>query len=341
MLSLLKESGSSNATIQLTGEPDVGKTSMALETGALPSQTVFIDSDVKGVVSINQLGGPKEFGMYRDVIADIGGMMLETAIHDYYMEIISEIEALDPEKRRVIIFDTWELFEKTLKPVVSKNPSKFREKYSPMGSIRGAEEWLASFDYEDGLISRISSMCELFILVSHVKNYNIGGQRVVGKFVPDCKKPVVRKTLLRLWLRHNPKSAVPIGLVMKRINLKRVTDRGIRTVNILPRRVTPREEDGSLWDTIRWYWQNPIGNRAPEPHEVPNEFELSILDGTLTDDQKTAFKAALVQEAQEEELFGDSKLDEAKEMQEKGKSFVEIAEYFGKSVPEVVAWLNE
>ena len=300
---------------------------------------MFIDSDVKGVVSVNQLGGPQTFGMYRDVIAETSGM-LETAIHDYYIGVIDEIEKLDPENRRVIIFDTWELFEKTLKPVVTKNPGKFREKYSAMGSIRGAEEWLASFDYEDSLISRISSMCELFILVSHVKNYNIGGKRVDGKFVPDNKKPVVRKTLLRLWLRHNPDSAVPIGLVMKRINLKRVTDKGIRTVNILPRRVAPQEEDDSLWDTISRYWQNPIGNRKPTKDEIPNDFELSILDGTLTEDQKTAFKASLIQEAEEEELFGASKLDEAKKMQEDRKSFVEIGEEFGKSVPEVIEWLS-
>jgi hypothetical protein len=54
----------------------------------------------------------------------------------------------------------------------------------------------------------------------------------------------------------------------------------------VPRKITPAEEDESLWDTIWRYWDEPFGRRVPEPHETPNAFELSILDGTLTVDQR-------------------------------------------------------
>jgi hypothetical protein len=68
--------------------------------------------------------------------------------------------------------------------------------------------------------------------------------------------------------------------VLKR--LSRVTvNGGIRAVNVLPRKINP-----CSWDRILEYWQNPIGDRQPEPSEIPNDFELSILDGVLTEDQK-------------------------------------------------------
>ena len=342
MINILKSAGLIHQMIQITGEPDTGKTLFALQSGAMPEETVFIDADVKGRATVEQLlkAGFK-FGMYVDMVSGISGMK-EVAHHEYGLEVIEKIAKLPEKKRRVICWDTFEPFEKTFKPFVTRNPGDFRDYYSPMGSIKGAEQWLASFDYEAEIINKLVGLCELLILVSHVKNYNISGKRVDGKFIPDNKKPVMQKALMRIWLRHNPESPVPIGLVLKRLG-KTTAKKGvgIRAQNVLPRRVAPELEEESLWDAIKRYWKKPIGNRKPEAHEAPNKFELSILDGTLTEDQKIAFKAALVQEAQEEELFGDSKLEEAREMQEDGKNFPEIAEYFGKSVPEAVAWLNE
>jgi hypothetical protein len=61
------------------------------------------------------------------------------------------------------------------------------------------------------------------------------------------------------------------------------TDQGIVPINVLPRKVNP-----CTWKRILEYWENPIGDREPEPSEIPNEFEFSILDGVLTADQKDA-----------------------------------------------------
>jgi hypothetical protein len=36
-----------NGLVHLTSEPDVGKTSMALECGADPTKIMFVDSDIK------------------------------------------------------------------------------------------------------------------------------------------------------------------------------------------------------------------------------------------------------------------------------------------------------
>ena len=331
--------------IQVTGEPDTGKTSFALQSGAMPSEMVFIDADVKGRATVAQIkAASHEFGMYVDLVAETDGMR-EIEYHDHCITLFQDIAELPEEKRRVIVWDTWEPFEKTFKPVVSRNPKKFREFYSSMGTIKGAEEWLASFDYEAGLISQLTEICELLILVSHVKNYNISGKRVAGKFVSDNKKPVVQKAFMRLWLRHNPDSDVPIGLVLKRLGRTVVKEgTGVRTMNVLPRKIKPSDEDESLWDTIKRYWDEPIGKREREEGEVPNDFEMSILEGTLTDDQRMAFRAA-VQQGKEEDSIFEAEADELREqavgLKAEGKTLPVIAKTMNVPIGKVAELLKD
>ena len=344
MINTFREAGLSHAIIHITGESDVGKTSMALECGADPEEIVFIDSDIKGATKVSQLvAAGFTFGMYKDVVNDTRGM-LELDKHQYYLGVIEEIKALQQESRRVIIFDTFEPFEKTCQPMVHSDPSKFRKFYSPKGQIKGSEIWLASFDYEGEIVGELSSLCELLILVTHVKNYNIGGKRVAGKSVADCKRPVVQKSLARIWLKHNPTSGVPIGLVMKRLGkTTSVKGKGIRTVNVLPRKITPADGEESLWDTIKRYWAEPIGNRAPEPHETPDMFELGILDGTLTEDQRMVLKLATIAERESSEielLEIKGRKEEAREHMDKTGDILQVAEQMGVTVPEALELLK-
>ena len=294
--------------IHVTGEPGTGKTTFALECGPTPDRIAFIDHDIKGRSTVNQLlADGAQFGMYRDLNRETRGMKE----HQLHAHCLGVIESILPAQYDALVWDTWTPFEATFKPVVSKNPKKFRDEFDPMASIKGAEEWLASFDYEARIIGELLERVPLVILTTHLKNYNIGKQRVEGKFIPDCKRPIVEKSLFRIWLRQNPTGrAVPVGLILKRFDRKIVTEAGLRTVNILPRKVIPQAEDQSLWDTIRWYWTNPFGDRAPNPEETPNEFELSILDGTLTEDQRDAFRLALL-EAERTKLFGETVLPNA------------------------------
>ncbi len=282
--------------IHVTGEHDAGKSRFALEVGVPPEQMVVLDDDIKGRDIVNQLAIIKQaFGDYHDLVAESKGMR-ELQFHEHVMRILAGYK---PKQYSVLIFDTWSRFEDTFKPVVTRDPKRFREFYSPMGTIKGAEEWNASFDYEAQVLTQLLGVFDLVVLVTHLKQYNVGNKRIEGKFVPRCKNPVVEKSLFRLWLRLNSNSPVPIGLVLKRLNKTVVTDRGIRTVNILPRKVTPRSGDESLWDTINWYWDNPYGIRPPTADETPNEFELSILEGTLTADQKVALQLALMEAAED------------------------------------------
>ncbi len=82
----------------------------------------------------------------------------------------------------------------------------------------------------------------------------------------------------------------PIGLLFKRLSKVEANENGIVPVNVLPRKVNP-----CTWGRILDYWNDPIGDREPSAEETPNDFELSILDGVLTEDQKDALRVNRVE----------------------------------------------
>jgi hypothetical protein len=338
--------------LHVTGESDAGKTSFALECGVPPERIAFIDSDVKGRATVQQLKeAGVEFGLYNDFVGGTKGMR-EVEVYAYGRKIIDTIR---PGQYEALVWDTWTEFENTFKPIVSKDPRKYREYYSPMGTIKAGEEWQASFDLETEVINDILAKVPLFVIVTHLKSYNISGKRVEGKFIPACKSPVVTKSLFRLWLRRNPASPVPIALVLKRLNKKVVEGGRIRTVNVLPLKLVPAAGDVSLWDTIERYWQTPFGNQKASGELTPNEYELSILEGTLTEDQKMALRLAVL-EAEEEKALASAIVvesetspfigeDETKLVREAmnggGVSAKEIAEQTGVKLPRVLKIMKE
>jgi len=263
--------------IHVSGEPDTGKTTFALTAGFLPEQIAFFDDDIKTQAiadSLAEAGTP--LGAYYNLTKLSLGMR-EIEFHDL---VIGLINGLPKNKFKVLAFDTWTRFENTFQPVVQKNPTRFKEFYSPMGAIKGAEMWKASFDYEAAVLDKLAQVAPLVILVTHLKDQSIGSVKT-GKEIPDCKKPVVEKSRIRLWLRHNPDGPAPIGLVLKRLSKVSLTDGSLKAVNVLPRKLNP-----CTWERLLEYWTNPIGDRIPTAGEAPNNFELSILDGVLTEDQK-------------------------------------------------------
>jgi len=270
--------------IHVTGDNDSGKTLFAFSSGAMPADTAFIDDDLKGSAVVDQIMGQGHtLGHYRNLITEGEGLK-EISFHKKCLGIIDDMRAKVAErgnkKFEVLIWDTWARFENTFHPYVHTNPSEFRTSWSPKGDIKGAEEWKAAFDYEGVIINRLQSVAKLVILVTHLKPENIAGRRT-GKLIPDCKQPLVQKTLMRVYLRLNPDSPEPIGLILKRPSRQIVNENGISIVSVLPRKVKP-----FTWERIRYYWENPVGNRKLNADEMPDEWELSILDGTLTADQK-------------------------------------------------------
>lgn len=272
--------------IQVTGEKGIGKTTFALECGIDPKKMVFFQDDVKDT-GIN----PKDFGRFIDVRTDFEGVTT-LKLRDKLKEIIDGIE---PNQYEVCIFDTWAKLGDALRLWGKENATKFREAstFSSMGKIRSGEEWQIGSRYEADFLAEVAKKFRLVFIVSHLKEQMKAGAKT-DKMIPESHAAIETICLFRVWLRQNETgSPVPIALIPKRLN-KRVTDKGrIRTVNVLPRRVEPLPDELSLWDSFERYWNEPMGNREPFPKELPNEFEVSILDGILTADQKTVWKANL------------------------------------------------
>ncbi len=293
----------------LTGEPDTGKTIAAL--GAYhPKDTAYFFDDVK-MPAIEE----EEFGKLVDLVVKYSNLKLL----EFYDAVLKEIDEL--EKVDCIIFDTWARFGKAIRYYAKANPFEFREAstFSANGTIKNMEQWGETHRVEADVISLLSQKCEALFLITHIKPQIVAGART-GSYTPDCGKSFDKVCNMRLWLRHNPHSGVPISLVLKRISKIEITEDGIKPVNVLPRKITPTGEDNSVWDGINYYWENPIGEKKPEDSEIPSPFELSILDGILTDDQKETWQAELReknrQEKQEQE-FLDTQGEDVKTLVEK------------------------
>lgn len=276
--------------VQTTGEHDSGKTLFAFQCGVLPERICYFDDDIKGrrtVENIKKAGG--QLGAHYD-LTEIARGKVELK---FFEEVRKIIDSIKPGLYDAIIWDTWSMFASKTHSFVVRNEGKFRETWNKMGEIHGSQQWQEARNLEAQLISQMANLTKTVILITHLKKHRIGKVEVPGKFEPNSSPVLERVPNLRLWLRHNPKSPVPIGLILKRFTLEKIVDGRIRSINVLPRKITPRPEDESLWDTIDWYMDNPVGNREPRPEELPDAFEMSILDGTLTVEQKHTFNEIL------------------------------------------------
>lgn len=323
--------------VNVCGESDVGKTTFALGTGAMPDKILFIDDDVKGQAIANDMaraGVP--FGKYVNLVDETRGMK-ETEFHDYCIKMIDSIE---PGVYDVIVWDTFSRFEKSFHPWVLTHQNQFRERWSASGVIHGSEIWIEAQRYESAVLDKLQKKAPLIIVTSHMKDENVNGIKT-GKRIPDCMKPVIIKSTLRIIFRHDENGgAIPTGLILKRIGKRTVTANGIETLTVLPRKVANLD-----WAKMRELWENPVGNRPLRADEMPNEFEMSMLDSSvLTGDQRLVMQLSLKGvSSREEEQNENTEIMRAdmQVMKDSGKSFAEIATEYNISVKDVIDALRQ
>lgn len=275
----------------VTGGPDTGKTRFCLESGADPGEIVFVDDDLKTQAlhrALEQRGTP--FLRYINLKTGLADTK-ELTLYRACIGFIEELEALKTPPK-AIIWDTWTRFEKCLRSVVMTSPTTYRNVYSQKGSIKGAEQNLAALILEGQLINRLATIAEQVFLVSHLGNAYRGGVATGGQR-SVASRALIQHANFRVFLKHNPDSPAPIGLVLKRIN--RLADEGFGFVNVLPRKLKP-----CTWERIGEYWANPIGTRQPKSGEMPNAYELAILDDTLDPDEKMVLTAYATRQTVEE-----------------------------------------
>ncbi len=308
--------------ILVSGEHDTGKTIFALGR-THPSRTAYIYDDVKPPPL-----QPGDFGFYHDLTTgDISSLKL-FQFREYCLNLIEGL----PEGLEGIIWDTWTRAGTALRNWAVANSQHFREReafvmrHDP--KVLGAQAWQEAHRYESSIIARLKEKAPNITLVAHTKS-----DFTTGAPVADVGKTLDTICSMRLWLRHNEDSAVPVALVLKRVVASQITENGTKFINILPRRIKPLPDEESLWDSIKRYQDNPMGNRHPTDDESPTPHELSILDGTLTDDQKEVWRAKQRQQEEADELEQLAKDSEVRE-------FVQQQKQAGKNVPEVMVMVQ-
>lgn len=332
--------------LQITGAHDTGKTRFALECGADPARTAFVDDDIKGRATVEQAERDGvRFARYVDFVSECKGQSL-LDIHQAGIELINSL----PSNLDAIVWDTWTRFASTFKAFVTANPNQFRApgEWPAMAQMKGATQWQEAQLYEAAILNQLQEKAKLIILVTHLKDDYFGNQKT-GKRIPASSRTLNRIPVMRLWLTHTPGSPVPSALVLKRVNRnKYVEGKGLRTINVLPRKIVPRDTDESLWDTIQYYYDNPMGNRQPLPSETPDSDELAILDGTLTKEQQQTLywslkiAAAELEETEAAEVQAkQANLElQVKELLDKGEKPGRIAKALGLKVPQVRTIIN-
>lgn len=257
----------------------VGKTTFALECGYHPKDIIFINDDVK------ETGFENDFSGYVDLVSVSKGMKV-LDLHQYCNNLIETLP-----KSKVIIWDTWTQYQATFPAYVKAHSNEFRNpnEYSAMGKMKAGEQYQDAYRYEGIILTKLKLKCDLLILTFHLKQDYLNNVAVPGKFKPGHDKAIEKYADMRIWLTPNPESQVPVGLVMKNIRRGQITENGIQTSQVLPLKIKRCN-----WQTINGYWQNPIGDRKPEDNERPNSFELSLIEGTLTPEDKRLYEASLL-----------------------------------------------
>jgi hypothetical protein len=285
---------SSRGIVEFVGEHDTGKTLAMLQAVYPWKKTVFVDDDVKGdatVKQIEELEGKKReeiFGEYIDVRlwrTKLGKTPSPTQLMEKVVEPI--IDQITRKKWEVIIWDTWRIVYQSIRGHVDTHQSDYRGVVTFRGSstiIQGLVSRVARM-VEQNYLSRLRDSCELLLVSHHIKDWY--DNNVVVGVKPESSATFSEVSTMRIWLRRNSQSKVPIMLFLKRPNLPRKTSKGRpRFINIVPPKVTPLPTDESIWDAIERYEKDPVESRALRPDEQPTTEEMTLISGMLSDDQK-------------------------------------------------------
>ena len=273
--------------IHVTGSRGSGKTTLCLQATNL-KEIAYFNTDVKptGV-------DPKEFGLFIDLQYLSEGKKL----FEIRQAVLDQLAKIKPGQYPAIVFDTWPRIGEAFRNWVIANPGAMREKDAFVmrhnAQVIGAQTWRDAYEYEAHIIWKIYSLTNngFLGLITHTKEESLAGGKT-GRDIPDASKTLYQVANWQTWLIRNGRG-LPTVVSMKPLGEAKAVDGRYKMVNILPDRFDCSPEDESVWDAVARYRQDPFGNRQPAENEVPNEFELSIIRGTLTKEQQEIWRANL------------------------------------------------
>lgn len=310
--------------IEIVGDHDVGKTIAALQASNNMKDVCFVDDDVKGEGTVRQM---REAGMEFDDYIDLAPMRLSLGRAPTADQLIDEV--LDPainritgKKRKIIIWDTWRIVYQSLRLHVERNQIKYSSVVKWQGNstiIQGLISRVAR-GLELQYLNRLKASSDLLIITHHVKDW-YESNVLVGR-IPESSNTFSEVCNMRLWLRRNHQSKVPVILFLKRPNVPKIASGKLTFVNIVPLKITPTDRHESIWDAIAEYEQKPIQSRQPRPDETPTPDELMAISGTLTNEMRDFVKSSIDYQLKQEKELQDAmaEINEEKEQETKKKA---------------------
>lgn len=270
---------SAKGLIHITGTHSSGKTGLALTSSNAPTKMIFFDGDNSKAKDLARDLGIKQ---YFD-LTEMGEGLTEI---EYHKLILNKLDEL-PSGMDVIIWDDMSRFFEGGQPYVSKNRSEFKEVWSAAGKFSGPQEHSVTRKVHlASVYSKLLSKATLVIIISHEKpEYDSAGV-MTGRMVPDVNRSMETAASITIRLMRNtrnPSDPAPVGLVIKN---HMTIDSKTRTITkIFPDRIAP-----CTWATIDKYLKDPVGNRELTPEEIPDEFEMHTVLGTLSSEQRKAYE---------------------------------------------------
>lgn len=331
--------------IVITGEPGSGKTHASIFSnyghGPKLSEIAYFHDD-------NKLPPYpfEEFGSHLAMDSD------KIKLFEFGREIDKWLSSLSPRKIKHVVFDTWAKYEEYILNYTVNNGKKFRESEAYImkheAKVIGAQNWREAYNREGKIASDIAKKFGCLMIISHITEDSRAGAKTT-KMVEVIKSRTWNTAAnARLWLvRTNGK--IPAVLVKKKFDKSSIVNGRPKTVNFLPDRLTPQDEDNSIWDMINRYWHNPVDGRRLESDELPiNDEELAIIRDTWTSQQYEIWK---VEKETKDRNETQAELDKDRMVIQKIKELSsmpppaikhQIKEEFGRDIalPEIIQVIN-
>lgn len=269
--------------VHVFGLAGSGKSSFALTASDEPGKVSFLDGDAsKG----RRMAEDLEIEHYYDLTH----MAREENMNEIeYQEMVLGIIEDLPDGLDVIILDNATGFFKGAQSYVSVNRDRFRKKWSPSGKYATMQEWgVMRSQYLPAVYSEMLSKAELVMILTHVTDdYDDSGIKT-GKKVAEADESLEKAAgiIIRLVRDTRTESSAPVVLLIKKPR-PRFEPSERRVIDVFPERIAP-----CTWSTIEHYLENPIGLKdVLEDHEIPNDFEVALIEGSLNEEQRKEYEA--------------------------------------------------
>lgn len=228
--------------VHVTGDVDTGKTTFSLTTGCPPERIAFFDDDLKTqsiADSFEAQGNP--FGFYFNLTREFAqsGETKPKALHDMVLAEMKKL-AKNREKYDILVFDNFSRMEGGIRDHSLSIMTKISN-LTP-GQIKGMSQltWPYTYNYYAEMLDFMLSIAPLVFIITHVRDKYIGNVKTSAR-EPRGQRPLTEKSSFRVWLRHNPDSEAPIGLVLKR--MVAIDAKTMAPVSIFPRKIKPCTAD--------------------------------------------------------------------------------------------------